>query len=73
MINVHNHQCVLWNVQMDKTIDAIDTSRTVVIPGSTLGTVWKLIWSAIRLPCCRQVGRPADDAVADGTAKLRGP
>jgi hypothetical protein len=41
--------CVLWNVQMDKTIDSIDTSRTVVIPGSRLGTVWKLIWSAIGL------------------------
>jgi hypothetical protein len=35
---------------MDKTIDAIDTSRTVVIAGSRLGTVWKLIWSAIGLP-----------------------
>lgn len=34
---------------MDKTIDSIDTSRTVVITGSTLGTVWKLVWSAIGL------------------------
>lgn len=34
---------------MDKTIDSIDTSRTVVINGSTLGTVWKLVWSAIGL------------------------
>jgi hypothetical protein len=34
---------------MDKTIDAIDTSRTVVIAGSRLGTVWKLLWSAIGL------------------------
>jgi hypothetical protein len=34
---------------MDKLIDSIDTSRTVVIAGSRLGTVWKLIWSAIGL------------------------
>ena len=34
---------------MDKTIDSIDTSRTVVITGSRLGTIWKLIWSAIGL------------------------
>jgi hypothetical protein len=32
---------------MDKTIDSIDTSRTVVIPGATLGAVWKLAWSII--------------------------
>jgi hypothetical protein len=32
---------------MDKLIDSIDTSRTVVITGSRLGTVWKLIGSAI--------------------------
>ncbi len=49
MINAHNDMRVLWNVPMDKTIDSIDTSRTVVITGSTLGTVWKLIWSAIGL------------------------
>jgi hypothetical protein len=34
---------------MDKVIDSIDTSRTVVITGSRLGTVWKLVWSAIGL------------------------
>jgi hypothetical protein len=34
---------------MDKVIDAIDTSRTVVIAASRLGTVWKLIWSVIGL------------------------
>jgi hypothetical protein len=32
---------------MDKTIDLVDTSRTVVIAGSRLGTVWKLVWSVI--------------------------
>ena len=32
---------------MDKTINSIDTSRTVVITGSRLGTVWKLAWSTI--------------------------
>ena len=49
MIKLHNNMCVLWNVQMDKTIDSIDTSRTVLIRGSTLGTAWKLVWSAIAL------------------------
>jgi hypothetical protein len=49
MINVHNDMCALWNVQMNKTIDSIDTSRTVVIAGATLGTVWRLVLSAIAL------------------------
>ena len=34
---------------MDKVIDSIDTSRTVVITGSRLGTAWRLVWSAIGL------------------------
>ena len=34
---------------MDNTIDSIDTSRTVVIAGLRLGTVWKMVWSAIGL------------------------
>ncbi len=49
MINARNDMRVLWNVPMDKTIDSIDTSRTVVISASTLGTIWKLVWSAIGL------------------------
>jgi hypothetical protein len=30
---------------MDKTIESIDTTRTVVIARLRLGTVWKTVWS----------------------------